>query len=124
MSFSAILGVITAAVVVSAAVFLLNIERSHVRSFYLPRTYRQQLRDDFADYTETGVITVLMARDRIYWPKAAVREFLAERWEQWELDPPDWFADWRWKAALPAECWPNEEMRLTFEDTLARSLDG
>ena len=108
----------------SAAVFLRNIERSHVRSFYVPRTYRQQLAENSANYKETEVITMLTARDRIYWPKAAVREFLAERWEQWELDPPDWFADLRWKAALPAECWPNEEVRLTFEDTLSGSFDG
>ncbi len=63
------------------------------------------------------------ARDRIYWPKAAVREFLAERWEQWELDPPDWFADWRWKAALPAECWPTEALYHEFvEEFNAREL--
>ena len=100
-----VLGATTAVVVVSGAVFLASIERKHVGSFFKPRSYLQQTAQDFSSNSEQEQIELITSRDPVYWPKDAVRGFIAAHRIGWEADPPAWFADPRWKAALP-DCWP------------------
>jgi hypothetical protein len=111
-----ILGATTAVVVLSGAVFLGSIsKRGYVGSFFRPRSYRQQMaRALFEGYAKQDHVTLITSRDPVYWPKAAVRVFIAEHWAEWEADPPSWFADPRWKAALPEDCWPNKVTRDAF----------
>ena len=111
-----ILGATTAVVVLSGAVFLGSIKRGHVGSFFRPRSYRQQMASDFRGSTRTKQTKVrrITSRDPVYWPRAAVQVFIAEHWAEWEADSPAWFADPRWKAALPEDCWPNKETREAF----------
>ena len=106
----ALLGATTAAVVLSAAVFLGSIERGHVGSFFRSRTYHQQTVLDFLKKTKEGQVELITCREPIYWTSVeAVRVFIASNWAEWEADPPVWFADHRWKAALPEECLPDKE---------------
>ena len=105
----ALLGATTAAVVLSVAVFLGSIERGHVGSFFRPRTYQQQTALDFLNYTKDEQVELITARDPVYWPRGAVRAFIATHWAEWEADPPAWFADPRWKATLPEEYLPVKE---------------
>ena len=102
----ALLGATTAVVVLSVAVFMLSIKRNHVGSFFKPRSYRQQTALTIPSYTEQDIIDLITLRDPVYWPKDAVRDFIAAHRVGWEADPPAWFADPRWKAALPEDCWP------------------
>ena len=104
----------TAVVVLSGAMLLGSIKRGHVGSFFRPRSCRQQMSQDFAKYPTRARVTLITSRDLVYWPKAAVQVFIAEHWAEWEADPPAWFADPRWKAALPEDCWPNKETREAF----------
>ena len=113
-----ILGATTAVVVLSGATFLGSIKRGHVGSFFRPRSYRQQFALAFEGYTKQQEVTLITSRDPVYWPKAAVQVFIAEHWAEWEADPPAWFADPRWKAALPEDCWPNKETRDAFLELL------
>lgn len=102
----ALLGATTAVVVLSVAVFMLSIKRKHVGSFFKPRSCAQQMAQDFPSYPTRARITLITTRDPVYWPKDAVRDFIAAHRVGWEADPPAWFADPRWKAALPEDCWP------------------
>jgi hypothetical protein len=111
-----ILGATTAVVVLSGAVFLGSIKRGYVGSFFRPRSCRQQFAQDFAKYPTRARVSLITSRDPVYWPKAAVRVFIAEHWAEWEADPPTWFVDPRWKAALPEDCWPNKETRDAFNE--------
>ncbi len=104
-------------VVVSGAVFLASIERKHVWSFFKPRSLRQQMVQDFTHYPTRARITLITTRDPVYWPKDAVRDFIAAHRVEWEADPPAWFADPRWKAALPTECWPVLPTAAAGQDT-------
>ena len=109
-----ILAATTAVVVLSGAMFLGSINRGHVGSFFRPRSYQQQEAQGFEGYTKQDQVILITSRDPVYWPKAAVQVFVAEQWAEWEADPPAWFADPRWKAALPEDCWPNKETRDAF----------
>ena len=103
----ALLGATTAVVVLSVAVFMLSIKRKHVGSFFKPRSYLQQAVLDFPDaFSARGQIDLITSRDPVYWPKDAVRDFIAAHRVGWEANPPAWFADPRWKAALSENCWP------------------
>jgi len=103
----ALLGATTAVVVLSVAVFMLSIKRKHVGSFFKPRSYRQQTALRFATkLSDQAKIELITSRDPVYWPKDAVRDFIAAHRVGWEADPPAWFADPRWKAGLPEGCWP------------------
>ena len=104
-----VLGATTAAVVLSVAVFLGSIKRGHAGSFYRLMSVRQQMAQDFPQYPHRARIKLITTRDPVYWPTEAVRAFIAAHWAEWEADPPAWFADPRWKAALPEECWPDKE---------------
>ena len=105
----ALLGATTAAVVLSIAVFLGSIKRGHVGSFFRPRSCQQNAALKFSS-TERGIQELMItARDPVYWPREAVRVFIASHWAEWEADPPAWFADPRWRAALPGECRPDKE---------------
>ena len=109
-----VLGATTAAVVLSVAVFLGSIKRGHVGSFYRPRSYKHQCALNFPTNTYQEQVQLITARDPVYWPTEAVRAFIAAHWVEWEADPPAWFADPRWKAALPEECWPDKAKRDAF----------
>ena len=111
-----ILGATTAAIVLSGAVFLGSIKRGHVGSFFRPRSYRQQEAQNFEGYTKQEHVTLITSRDPVYWPKAAAQVFISEHWAEWEADPPTWFADPRWKVALPEDCWPNKQTRDAFHE--------
>ena len=102
----ALLGATTAVVALSVAVFLLSIKRKHVGSFFKPRSYLQQTALTIQSYSEQDIIDLITLRDPVYWPKDAVRDFIAAHRVGWEAEPPAWFADPRWKAALPEDCWP------------------
>ena len=102
----ALLGATTAVVVLSVAVFLLSIKRKHVGSFFKPRSYLQQTALTIQSYSEQDIIDLITLRDPVYWPKDAVRDFIAAHRVGWEAEPPAWFADPRWKAGLPEGCWP------------------
>ena len=102
----ALLGATTAVVALSVAVFLLSIKRKHVGSFFKPRSYLQQTALTIQNYSEQDIIDLITLRDTVYWPKDAVRDFIATHLEEWEANPPAWFADPRWKAALPKDCLP------------------
>ena len=104
----AVLGATTAVVVLSGAVFLQSVKRKQVGSFFKPMSYRQQAALNFtSNHTEQHKIELITSRDPVYWPKEAVRDFIAAHRVGWEADPPAWFADPRWKAALPKDCWPD-----------------
>ena len=118
-----ILAATTAVVVLSGAMFLGSIKRGHVGSFFRPRSYRQQAAL-FSTNTNAERIELITFRDPVYWPKAAVQVFIAEHWAEWEADPPVWFADPRWKAALPEDCWPNKETRDEFFERLPQPLSA
>ena len=106
----ALLGATTAAVVLSVAVFLWSIERGHVGSFFRPMTYYQQIALNFPSDTKEKQVNLITAREPIYWTSIeAVRVFVTSNWAEWEADPPAWFADPRWRAALPKECLPDKE---------------
>ena len=105
----ALLGVTTAAVVISIAVFLGSIERGHAESFCRPMSCQQQMAQDWPRYSTRARIKLITSRDPVFWPRGAVRVFIATHWAEWEADPPDWFADPRWRAALPKECMPDKE---------------
>ena len=103
----ALLGATTAAVALSVVVFLGSIKRGHVGSFFRSRTYQQQVALDFLSLTKEEQVEQITTRDPVYWTSVeAVRVFIASNWAEWEADPPAWFADPRWKAALPKECLP------------------
>jgi len=104
-----ILGATTAVVVLSGVVFLGSIKRGHVGSFFRPKSYRQQLAQDFKKYPTRDRVTMVTSRDPVYWPEAAVQLFVAEHWTEWQADPPSWFADPRWKENLPEKCWPDKK---------------
>ena len=106
----ALLGATTAAVVLSVAVFLGSIERGHVGSFFRPTSYQQQTALDFLNYTKDEQVEFITARDPVYWTSVeAVRVFIASNWAVWDADPPAWFADPRWRAALPEEYLPDKD---------------
>ena len=107
----ALLGATTAAVLLSVAVFLGSIERGHVGSFFRPMTYQQQVSLHFQNhYTKEEQVELITCRDPVYWTSVeAVQVFIASHWAEWEADPPAWFADPRWRAALPEECLPDKE---------------
>ena len=106
----ALLGATTATVVLSVAVFFGSIERGYVGSFFRPRTYQQQLALEFRSLTKEEQVELITAREPTYWTSVeAVRVFIASNWAEWEADSPAWFADPRWKAALPKEYLPNKE---------------
>ena len=103
----ALLGATTAVVVLSVAVFLLSIKRKHVGSFFKPRSYLQQAALNFATNSEQDQVQLITLRDPVYWQDIeVVRDFIATHRVGWEANPPAWFADPRWKVALPADCWP------------------
>ena len=105
----ALLGATTAAVVLSVAVFLGTIKRGHVKSFYRPMSCQQQMAQDWPRYSTRARIKLITSRDPVYWPREAVRVFIASHWAEWEADPPAWFADPRWKASLPDEYLPDKD---------------
>ena len=106
----ALLGATTAAVLLSVAVFLGSIKRGHVKSFYRPMSCQQQIEQDWPRYSTRARIKLITSRDPVCWPRgAAVRVFIASHWAEWEADLPAWFADPRWKAALPKEFLPDKE---------------
>jgi len=102
----ALLGATTAVVVLSVAVIMLSIKRKDVGSFFKPRSYLQQAALEFTCNSEQEQIDLITSRDPVYWPKDAVRDFIAAHRVGWEAEPPAWFADPRWKAGLPEGCWP------------------
>ena len=106
----ALLGATTAAVVLSVAVFLGSIERGHVGSFFRQGSYQQQAALRFLKYeAKEQQVEFITSRDPVYWPRGAVRVFIASNWAEWEADPPAWFADPRWRAALPEEYLPDKD---------------
>ncbi len=118
----ALLGATTAVVALSVAVFLLSIKRKHVGSFFKPRSYQQDVAEGFSQFPTRARVTLITTRDPVYWPEEAVRDFVAAHWEEWEADPPPaWFADPRWKAALPEKCWPDKETWLAFQRTVVET---
>ena len=108
----ALLGATTAAVVLSVAVFLGSIERGHVGSFFRSRSCQQQMAQAWPRYSTRERIKLITSRDPVYWPKAAAQVFIATHWAEWEKDLPAWFADPRWKAALPEEYVPDKETQM------------
>ena len=109
-----LLGATTAAVVLSVALFLGSIKRGHIGSFFRPRSYQQQTALDFPNYTREEQVELITTREPIYWTSVeAVRVFIASNWAEWEDDPPAWFADPRWRAALPKEYLPDKEAQQT-----------
>ena len=109
-----ILAATTAVVVLSGVAFLGIIKRGHVGSFFRPMSYRLEEALSFEGYTMSEKITLITSRDPVSGPQAAEQVHVAEQWAEWEADPPAWFADPRWKAALPEDCWPNKETRDAF----------
>ena len=109
-----VLGATTAAVVLSVAVFMGSIKRGHAGSFYRPRSYKHQSALDFPTNTYQELVELITSRDPVYWPTEVVRAFIAAHWAEWEANPPAWFADPLWKAALPEECWPDKEKQDAF----------
>ena len=85
---------------------MLSIKRKHVGSFFKPRSLQQQFAEEFPKYPTRARIALITSRDPVYWPTEAVQAFIAAHRVGWEADPPAWFADPRWKAAVPEDCWP------------------